>query len=114
MAFSEADIPLLATGDQEGTINFWNLNEKILFASIKQAHKGSVSSLNFMRNQLLLVSGSGQDNSIFQWVFDDNSEFKFTKLRQRVGVKSFITKLRFYGEDGTLYWGWGDIIIVEI
>lgn len=38
MAFSEAEIPLLATGDHLGTINFWNLNEKIIYASLRAAH----------------------------------------------------------------------------
>ena len=39
-----------------------------------------------MKNELVLVSGSGEDNSLFQWTFDDNSDQKFVKLRSRQGA----------------------------
>lgn len=38
LAFSQTDVPLLATGDHEGNINFWDLNEKQIFSMLKQAH----------------------------------------------------------------------------
>jgi hypothetical protein len=38
MSFSKQEIPLLACGDNKGNINFWDLNEKKIFSSIKGAH----------------------------------------------------------------------------
>jgi hypothetical protein len=38
LEFSYSDIPILSSGDDNGTINFWDLNEKKIFSTIKNAH----------------------------------------------------------------------------
>jgi hypothetical protein len=55
-----------------------------------------------LSNELTLLSGSGEDNSLLQWAFDENSEFKFTKIRQRKGMKDNLNKLKFYGYNGKI------------
>lgn len=41
-----------------------------------------------MQNELILMSGSGEDNSLNQWTYDENSEFKFANTRKRHGITS--------------------------
>jgi len=56
-----------------------------------------------MKNELTLLSGSGKDNSLNQWTYDENSEFKFLNTRKRYGIKKPIQKMRFYDENGIYY-----------
>ena len=95
-AFSHRDIPLLASGDLQGNINLWELNDRRLFSSIKLA--SPVIFLSFLESELILLTGS--DNAIFQWKYDDLESTKFRLIRERVGLRDSIKNLRFFGEEG--------------
>ena len=97
LAFSQQEIPLLASSDLKGTINVWALNEKSLFSKLANFHKKAVNFLEFLPNELVLVSGA--DNELLQWKFDDLYEDKFRIIRKRAGPQNPIKKLRFFGED---------------
>lgn len=66
LAFSKVDQPLLAIGDEKGSIVIWDLNEKKIFASLKSIFTGAVTSLIFMPNDQTFIAASGRDNAILQ------------------------------------------------
>lgn len=69
LSFSDQGIPLLATGDKSGVIRVWSLHSKTVVGVIKSS-KGSIDYLEFLLGELLLLSGSKEDNEIKQWKYD--------------------------------------------
>jgi U3 small nucleolar RNA-associated protein 21 len=100
LAFSQLDIPLLAVGDQNGDITLFNLNEKNIFKVIRSAHKSSISYIEFLKEELILISGSFDDNSLLMWQYDELEENFFRVIRKRNGLSFPIKKLSFYGDEG--------------
>jgi U3 small nucleolar RNA-associated protein 21 len=98
LAFSKSALALLASSDENGNINIWDLNEQKIHSRILNAHNGYISYLEFVENSELLLSGSAADNSLKQWVYDENEGSKFRILRMRSGCAANIKKLRFYGD----------------
>lgn len=81
MSFSKVDYPLLATGDELGNITLWDLKEKKLYSQLLGAHHGTITSLTFMPNEQILISASGEQNSIKQWKYEEFEESKLALLR---------------------------------
>jgi len=100
MSFSQTDIPLLAVGDDKGDITVFNLNEENIVSVIKNAHKSIVNYVEFMKEDLILLSGSYNNNNIIMWQYDELEDAKFRCLRKRVGLSAPIKKLGFYGDEG--------------
>lgn len=100
LSFSHNEIPLLASSDHEGNINIWDLNERKLFSQMKKVHNFPITCLEFLTTELILLSGSGQENSMIQWKYDELADMKFRMIRTRKGLENSVKKLRFYGEDG--------------
>lgn len=100
LSFSHNEIPLLASSDHEGNINIWDLNDRKLFSQMRKVHNFPITCLEFLTTELILLSGSGQENSIIQWKYDDLADLKFRMIRTRKGLVNSVKKLRFYGEDG--------------
>jgi len=100
IAFSQTDLPLLAVGTDKGDIVIFNLNEENILSTMKNVHKGSVNYLEFLKDELTLLSGSYADNSLLMWQYDELEDAKFRILRKRSGLSAPIRKLRFYGDEG--------------
>lgn len=100
LSFSHRELPLLASSDNFGNVNIWELNDRRLFSVLKAVHQSNVTCLEFLETELILLTGSGSDNSILQWKYDELEDNKFRLIRSRVGLKNVVKKLKFYGENG--------------
>lgn len=90
---------VMATSGSNGSIAFWNLNERgRLINVLRDAHTESVSKVEFLPNQPVLVSSSG-DNSLKQWLFDSPSVLP-RLLKFRAGHTQPPHLIRYYGDDG--------------
>ena len=62
---------LLASCTTDGNILFWDLNDKKIHSVIQKAHNAkSIDKIQFLNNEPVLISSSGDDNSIKMWLFD--------------------------------------------
>ena len=92
-------ISLLATTDMSGDIVFWDLNNRQKHYVLKTPHDEKiVSNLNFLPNEPILVSASGDSNSIKMWQFEKESTVPII-LKQRSGHFTNPHMVRFYGDD---------------
>ena len=53
----------MATANMHGDVALWDLSERRLAHIMKNAHDGFITSLTFLHNQPILVTGS-TDNSV--------------------------------------------------
>lgn len=88
----------MATANMHGDVALWDLNHRRLVHIMKGAHDGVVSSLVFLHNQPILVTG-GADNSVKQWIFRKENVVPMV-LKSRSGHYSPPSKIRYYGDDG--------------
>ncbi|CAG9331667.1 unnamed protein product [Blepharisma stoltei] len=85
----------LATGNSQGQVHIWDLPEQRLQATIS-AHPGfKVDKVFFPPGEPLLITSSGPDNSLKQWVFEF-SDPEPRLLKQRSGFNSSPHHIRFY------------------
>lgn len=95
LSFRTDGQPFLAAGGTTGVISIWNLEKRKLQAVIEDAHISEVSSLHFLANEPVLLSG-GADNSLKMWIFD-TSDGEGRLLRFRNGHSAPPTCVRYYG-----------------
>lgn len=95
---TSAGIPILAAGGDAGVITVWNLEERRLHTTVRDAHDGPVSSLHFFKGEPVMMS-SGADNSLKEWIFD-GPDGNCRLLRFRSGHAAPPTRVRHYGPDG--------------
>lgn len=91
--------PTLASASETGHISLWDLGSGgRLLHTVRGAHEGSISALEWISGQPLLIS-SGDDNSVKQWHFDSpTSPPHLLKFRSGHQVPPHL--IRYYGEDG--------------
>lgn len=96
---TKLNISLLASTDTSGDIVFWDLNSKQKHYVLKAPHNEKIiTNLKFLPNEPLLVSASGDGNSIVMWQFEKESTVpKF--LKQRSGHFVNPHMIRFYGDE---------------
>ena len=92
------DAPLLASGSCVGHIALWDLNEKKLSSEIYEAHRSAVAGMQFLPDEALLVTNSG-DNSLKMWAFD-LAQGGARLLKFREGFAEPPTCAKFYDELG--------------
>ncbi|KAF9053016.1 Utp21 specific WD40 associated putative domain-containing protein [Panaeolus papilionaceus] len=91
--------PILASASTAGHVALWDLNEGgRLLHMIKGAHDGSISALEWIPGQPVLVT-SGDDNSVKQWLFDSPTAPP-RLLKFRSGHHAPPHLIRYYGDDG--------------
>jgi len=78
----------LASGNENNTINLWNVKSGVLIRTLK-GHLGDVNSINFSPNRRYLVSGSS-DNTIKLWNLKDGAF-----IRTYEGHSSHVTTVSF-------------------
>jgi U3 small nucleolar RNA-associated protein 21 len=101
---------LLASCTTDGNILFWDMNEGKIHSVVQKAHNSkAIDKIQFLPNEPVLLSSSGDDNSIKMWLFDvdrDNmlnnhgSNIAPRLLKERSGHSDTPSKIKFYGEDG--------------
>ncbi|KAI9466162.1 Utp21-domain-containing protein [Lactarius psammicola] len=99
LAFRADGPPALASASETGHISLWDLGSGgRLLHTVRGAHDGSISALEWIAGQPLLIS-SGDDNSVKQWHFDSpTSPPRLLKFRSGHQVPPHL--IRYYGEDG--------------
>lgn len=78
-----AGAPLMAAGGGTGVVTIWNLKEQNLQTVLKDAHDGTLSTLQFFAGEPVLMSAAA-DNSVKHWIFD-NADGSARLLRFRSG-----------------------------
>ena len=94
---------LLASCTTDGNILFWDLNEKKIHSVIQRAHNSKpIDKVEFFNGEPILLSSSGDDNSIKMWLFDLDfaSNVAPRLLKERSGHSDTPHIIKFYGEDG--------------
>lgn len=98
---SYKDCNVMASGSDTGMMYLWNLSEKKIQSKVK-AHFGfEVNRVLFVPGELRIVSSSGGENSIKQWVFDFESEVPRVN-KSRDGFCKTPKSIRFYNENHVL------------
>eukprot|EP00826_Nyctotherus_ovalis_P032204 TRINITY_DN2598_c0_g4_i3.p1 TRINITY_DN2598_c0_g4~~TRINITY_DN2598_c0_g4_i3.p1 ORF type:complete len:946 (-),score=217.79 TRINITY_DN2598_c0_g4_i3:106-2943(-) len=96
---SALEYSLLAAGTSAGDVVFFDLNTRRVHTSVK-AHNGKgVDKVSFVPGEPLLISSSGDDNSLKVWIFD-KGQIKPRVLRSREGADGAARCIRFYGDEG--------------
>lgn len=99
LAFRMEGPPILAVSSSAGTIALFDLSkEGRVLHTLRDAHEGSVTGLQWVTGQPLLISSS-DDNSIKQWVCDTDLALP-RLLKSRSGHRDPVTCVRYLGEDG--------------
>lgn len=98
-SFGECNI--LASSSHTGMIYLWNLQEKKIQGKVK-AHFGfEIDRVFFVPGEMRIVSSSGTENSIKQWVFDFESDVPRVN-KSREGFNKPPKMVRFYNENHVL------------
>ncbi|CAO3687020.1 unnamed protein product [Rhizopus stolonifer] len=86
---------MMATGNMHGDVALWDLSDRRLAHIMKNAHDGYITSLTFLSNQPILVTG-GTDNSVKQWIFEQHNTVPFP-FKSRSGHHAPPSKIAYYG-----------------
>ncbi|CEP16590.1 hypothetical protein [Parasitella parasitica] len=97
ITFRTDDEQFMATGNMHGDVALWDLSERRLAHIMKNAHDGFITSLTFLHNQPVLVTGA-TDNSIKQWIFEKHNSVPHP-FKSRSGHHAPPSKLKYYGEE---------------
>ena len=90
---------LLAVSTSAGDIVIFDLNSKRVHTSVKGHNGKNVDKVFFIPGEPLLMSSSGDDNSLKVWIFE-RGQVKPRLLRSREGANGPARYLKFYGDEG--------------
>ncbi|XP_067941794.1 WD repeat-containing protein 36-like isoform X2 [Watersipora subatra] len=96
LAFRTDGIPVMISGSSPGHLAVWNLDDKRLSSQIRDAHDASVTGLECLAAQPLMVTSSA-DNNLKVWIFDQ-SDGGARLLHRRQGHSAPVSHLRFYDD----------------
>ncbi|KAJ2687947.1 rRNA-processing protein utp21 [Coemansia spiralis] len=100
LSFRTDDVPMMATSNAEGDVALWDLNNKRLLHVLQGAHDSTISSIEFLAGQPLLLTSSA-DNSIKEWLFDGQDGVP-RLLRHRSGHFASPQMIRYHDDDGRI------------
>jgi len=89
-------LQLMAAGGGAGVVTVWNLEERKLHCTMRDAHDAPIIRMHFFPGQPVLLT-AGADNSIKEWIFD-GSDGDPRLLRFRSGHAAPPTVVRHYGD----------------
>lgn len=101
-----AGVPLMAAGGGAGVVTVWNLEERKLHCTIRDAHDAPLAALHFFAGEPVLLSSAG-DNAVKEWIFDGPDGVP-RLLRFRSGHAAPPTLVRHYGVGKNLLSGGQD------
>jgi len=96
---------MMVSGSSTGEIAIWDLDEKRMVSCVRDAHDGSVTKLQFVPSEPILIS-AGVDNSLKVFIFD-NEDGSARLLRCRQGHKEPPSRIRYFGGDSVSTLGSG-------
>ena len=91
-----AGVPLMAAGGAAGVITVWNLEQRSLVSTMRDAHDAPISRIHFFAGEPVLLSAGG-DNALKEWIFD-GPDGAPRLLRFRSGHAAPPTVVRHYGD----------------
>lgn len=91
----------LVSGDSEGNLAIWSLNDKRLLVLARTVHEGGTSFVHFLPAEPILVTAGVCDNSLKVHVFEGPLRTPRV-LRSRDGHRLPPTKVRFSGRDSKM------------
>ncbi|XP_053659157.1 WD repeat-containing protein 36 [Anopheles marshallii] len=97
ISFRTDGTSIMATASSNGQVVFWDLEERSILSTL-MAHDDSVTGLQFLPNEPLLITSS-PDNSLKMWIFD-LSDGGARLLRFREGHAASPTCIRYHGASG--------------
>ncbi|KAI9136584.1 Utp21 specific WD40 associated putative domain-containing protein, partial [Paraphysoderma sedebokerense] len=98
VSFRTDDHHIMATANCQGDIALWDLDNRRIVHTMKDAHDGSISSIQFLNNQPILLT-SGSDNALKQWIFDTLDGLP-RLLKMRSGHHAPPSTVRYYDSEG--------------
>lgn len=101
-----AGVPLMAAGGAAGVVTVWNLEERKLLCTLRDAHDAGITHLHFFAGEPVLLS-AGNDNALKEWIFD-GPDGTPRLLRFRSGHAAPPTTVRHYGDGKRLLSGGQD------
>lgn len=90
--------PIMCTSSTNGSIVFWNLEDRKVASQLPAAHLGTVATLKCLASEPLLITTS-PDNSLRMWIFDMPDEGA-RLIRFREGHSAPPTCIRYHGQKG--------------
>ena len=98
LSFRTDGHPILVSGTALGHIVIWNLEDRKLMCQLLNAHSDSVSGLQCLSNEPLMVTSSS-DNALKMWIFDlPDGGARLLHLREGHGASP--SYVRFHGGNG--------------
>ncbi|KAI8333218.1 Utp21 specific WD40 associated putative domain-containing protein [Blakeslea trispora] len=97
ITFRTDEEQVMATANMHGDVALWDLSERRLAHIMKNAHDGFITSLTFLHNQPILVTGS-TDNSVKQWIFEKHNAVPHP-FKSRSGHHAPPSKIKYHGEN---------------
>ena len=85
----------LASASDKGAVYVWDLDERELHATIRDAHGGAIVGMQYYANEPILLT-TGADNALKMWIFD-KSGGDARLLKERSGHRLPPTRIRYYG-----------------
>lgn len=92
-----AQVPLLLSATDRGTVALWDLKTRSLFHVDLGAHSQRITSAHFIASQPVYVT-TGRDNAVCVWLLDQ-ADGRPRKLRGRAGHAGTITAAAYFGGD---------------
>ena len=88
------------TGDQEGQINVWNLNKNTIQVKLSKHFSNSIDYIDTIQyeDQEVLIAGSGKQNAIKMFKYDEDEASRYTLLRKREAAEYPIKMIKTYKE----------------
>lgn len=99
LTFRTDGTEVLASAGSQGHIALWDLAAGRLHTMMREAHAGAVAGAVFLGSQPVLLT-TGGDNAARMWIFD-GTDGAARLLRARGGHGAPVTRVRWYGADGT-------------
>lgn len=90
--------PIMCTSSTNGSLVFWNLEDRKVASQLQSAHLASVTTLKCLASEPLLITTS-PDNSLRMWIFDMPDEGA-RLIRYREGHSAPPTCIRYHGQKG--------------
>lgn len=87
----------MVTGNSEGSIAIWNLDEQMLLGQRPYAHTGPITALYFVKGSPYMIS-AGVDNRMIKWAVEEEQSLP-TINTELSGHSAPVTALAIFGEN---------------
>ena len=103
------DYKIVVTGDEDGNVRIWDLDEYELLETLNPKHNGSVVGVSLSKDSVILASKS-KDHSINLWKRNNKNKWKHYGHLKEQSSDSDFSKLSFFQPNQNHYPILGDIL----